>query len=405
MKNISKVLITLLFGYHTLLGYSQTQGDEDFRLIKLHYQNSAGEKGVTTYSYNPKGQIYRAVWELLDSSRYSVNLYRYNELGLLTEIYREFSDSITSSEKYFYDSKKNKIADVFSRSDGVEGSTKYIYNDKNQLIEQQCSKHKGWLNGTIFYEYNDEKRIVNAVLKANENVIGTISNTYDSNSMLLQEFWDFSGKWTQTFVYEYEYTGCKHYSLSSVFVKNTCLYSVFQEDYDYCGLIKGSSYFTYDETGKITEKKFIRSDGLTTSTKFEYSSDGLLIKSYRLLPNEKQVTFFYYYNDEDKLIKRKYYEDDINVGFENYFYNIDGILIKAEWKNFDKWLSGSISFESDRYGRISKGYFAGENDFNAEIFFKYEDYNNTSEIRWIFTNGKYQTYNFSYKSVNVNSPH
>jgi len=402
MKNISKVLITLLFGYQTLLGYSQAQRDENFRLIKLHYQNSTGEKGVTTYSYNPKGQIYRAVWELLDSSRYSVNFYKYKENGLLTEIYREFSDSITSSEKYFYDSKMNKIADVFSRSDGIEGSTKYIYNGKNQLIEQQCTKHKGWLNGTIFFEYNDENRIVNAFLKTNEKVIGTISYTYDSNNMLSQEFWDFSGKWSQTFVYEYEFTGCKQYSLSSVFIKNTCLYSVYQENYDYCGLVKGSSFYTYDETGKITEKKYIRSDSLTTSTKFEYNSEGLLIKSYRSLPNEKQVTFFYYYNEDDQLIKREYYEDDINVGFENYFYNIDGILIKVEWKNFDKWLSGSISFEYDRYCRISKGYFTGENGFDGEILFKYDAFNNTSEISWVFTNGKYQTYNFSYKTTRSN---
>ena len=32
------------------------------RLLKLHYENSSGENGLTTFDYHPDGTIHMAVW-------------------------------------------------------------------------------------------------------------------------------------------------------------------------------------------------------------------------------------------------------------------------------------------------------------------------------------------------------
>ncbi len=57
--------------------------DNEFRLIKLHYENLSGEKGLTTFFYNEKGLMHQAHWELLDGSRSSENYYTYDEEGNL----------------------------------------------------------------------------------------------------------------------------------------------------------------------------------------------------------------------------------------------------------------------------------------------------------------------------------
>ena len=43
-----------------------------------------------------------------------------------------------------------------------------------------------------------------------------------------------------------------------------------------------------------------------------------------------------------------------------------GNLIKADYDNFDTWLTGTITFHNDQNGMISKGYFKGkESDYGG----------------------------------------
>jgi hypothetical protein len=182
--------------------------DNKFRLIKLHYENLNGENGLTTFSYNGKGIMHQAHWELLDGSRSSENHYTYNEEGNLITKYREFSDSITSTQLYKYDKKGDLISEHFNRSDGVTGTTDYEYDKYDKLIKANCNGLAGWFYGVIAYEYDANEIKTKGIIEKDEERIGTIYFEYDEAGNLIKEYWEFPDSWSQTFMYEYEKIEC-----------------------------------------------------------------------------------------------------------------------------------------------------------------------------------------------------
>jgi hypothetical protein len=72
--------------------------DPNLHLYQLEYENSSGEVAITTFYYNKKGLMEKALWECKDGSRTSNNIYRYNDKDQLISAYREFSDGLTSYE-------------------------------------------------------------------------------------------------------------------------------------------------------------------------------------------------------------------------------------------------------------------------------------------------------------------
>ncbi len=178
--------------------------DIEYRLLKLHYDNSSGEKGVTIFEYDEDGIMHKAIWKLLDESRSSINFYEYNECGNLLTKYREFSDGITSEKTYEYDGNCDLIMETFKRSDGVKGTTIYEYDENNRLLKANCEGLNGWFYGVITYSYDDDGIKTNADFTQKGEKAGTITYSYDENGNLIKEYWDFNGKWNQTFIYEYE---------------------------------------------------------------------------------------------------------------------------------------------------------------------------------------------------------
>jgi hypothetical protein len=182
--------------------------DNKFRLIKLHYENLSGEKGLTTFFYNEKGIMHEAHWELLDGSRSSDNYYTYNEEENLIKKYRKFSDGITSSQIYEYDENGNLILEHFYRSDGVTGTTDYKYDKSGKLVKANCNGLAGWFYGVITYEYDENNLKDKGVISKDGNLIGNIYYEYDDEDNLLKEHWVFIESWSQTFIYEYEELNC-----------------------------------------------------------------------------------------------------------------------------------------------------------------------------------------------------
>jgi hypothetical protein len=178
--------------------------NNEFRLIKLNYENHSGEKGLTTFIYNENGVMHEAYWELLDGSRSSENYYTYDEEENLIKKYREFSDGITSTQLYEYDEKKKLISEHFNRSDGVTGTTDYKYDKDEKLVKAICNGLAGWFYGTIIYEYDVNGRKSKGIIEKDEKHIGTIYYEYDEEGNLLKEHWEFPDSWSQTFFYEYE---------------------------------------------------------------------------------------------------------------------------------------------------------------------------------------------------------
>ena len=203
-------IITIIIYSPLLPGFccdSNKVVNNELRLIKLHYENLSGEKALTTFKYNDDGIMYEAYWELLDGPRSSYNYYTYDGKGNLVNKYREFSDSITSTQLYEYDENGKLISEQFNRSDGVIGNTNYEYNKYEKLVKANCDGLAGWFYGVIIYEYDVNERKTKGIIEKDEKRIGTVYFEYDMAGNLLKEYWEFPASWSQTFIYEYEEIG------------------------------------------------------------------------------------------------------------------------------------------------------------------------------------------------------
>jgi hypothetical protein len=342
-----------------------------------------------------------AVWELLDGSRNSLNYYRYDMNGKVIEKYREFSDGITSTERYKYDVNGNMIAEDFQRSDSVSGTATYAYDDSGRVKNAHCNGLKGWFFGEIDYIYDEIGIKKEGIITQKGEQTGNITYFYDTNMNLVKEHWDFSGRWTQTFIYDYE--GCdmnapRAYTSANAFIVNTDNYRLVKEYYDYSNEKGGPSYFEYDNRGKLIEKRFERSDGLMTKTTYLYDCDGKLTKSYRKYSNGLNAIFTYEFTKDRKLLKRTFIRSDGKKGSDAYQYDEDSRLVKSYYNNFDSWLTGTITFSYDKNSCLKTGYFKGDSGFDAEITFEYGDKMHLVKIHWDFSFSKTQTYTFEYEN-------
>lgn len=363
--------------------------------VVLNYKNSAGEKGATIFEYDGNNLLRKGKWELNDKSRNSLNYYFYNEAGQLTEFYREFSDSLTGSIKFEYNKDGKVELETFSRSDGVSGTGQYIYNENGQLEKIVANKMKGFLTGEIIYQQNGNSPSEKALIMIEGNQAGTITFKYDGDK-LITEYWDFPNRWNQTF--EWIYKPVKTiYTSSNVFINENNRFRLEEENYDFNGTGGSPSFFKYDDSGKLSQKVFVRTDSLKTITSYNYSPEGLLQKSIRNYNDGKVGTFIYQWNDFRKLKSRQFLIDNEEIGTEDYFYNKTGKLDSAQWVKFDTWLTGNISFNYLPTGQIDNGFFKGKDGFDADIHFSYDQDGNLDKILWKFSFGKTQTYWFNYK--------
>jgi hypothetical protein len=370
-----------------------TYNKKQFLLKRLHYQNSSGEKGVTTFIYDKENQLYKAVWELLDSSRYSFNYYKLNNENIV-EVNRTFSDKMTSQKKITYNTQNQIIEEYFWRSDSVEGTAKYEYKN-GKLSKLIANKMNGWFTGELHYEYENQMLKQARIFMKGENV-GIVYYKFSNIGNLFEEKWQFGEKWSQTFTYEYVEKVCLNWVSSNPLIVIPCPYIVEKEDYDFNKETGGPSEFIYDKGGKLIEKIFTRSDGLKTKTTFEYDAERKLVKSYRNYSDSTKGIFSYYYNSNGQIIEKKFIKPDGFKSNESFAYDIHGNLRFARYDSMDSWLTGNIFFELDRYDRIKSAIFKADEGYIAKITFEYNSEDLITKIHWEFSFGKAQTYSFSY---------
>jgi len=202
MVYVLSFLALFLFG-DKLIAQHEICHSPNLRLYQLEYENSSGEVAITTFYYNKKGLMEKALWKCKDGSRTSNNIYRYNDKDQLISAYREFSDGLTSYENYLYDDNGKKIHETFLRSDGVTGTADYIYDKKGRCEHVSCNRYKGWISGDIIYKKNKKGPVQEAKIVRNNEIIGNIVFEYDEHDNLIKDTWIFEGGFTQTFVYKY----------------------------------------------------------------------------------------------------------------------------------------------------------------------------------------------------------
>jgi hypothetical protein len=398
MKKRLLCIILLVTFTGTLFAQPFGRAAADYRITRMLYTNSSGERGYTLFRYDRDDRLTRSLWSLEDSSRYSLNFYEYDLNGQMVAAFREFSDGLTSFERFEYDIKGNKIAEYFVRSDSVSGTAVYHY-DEERLLQADFHRYKGWLNGTLVYRYNAANNPESAVLVRNGNKICEVQYAYDAKGNLVRENWDFAGQWHQEFQYEYEKEIPQKVYYSSPFLAIPFTHRISREHYTFNNEVAGPSMYYYNDRGQLTKKVFIRSDSVSTHTYYEYDPEGRLKASVRHYADNETARFSYKYDESNRLIMRYYYRADTVYGFESYLYNADGALVKAYLKNFDNWLTGLISFRTDHLGRITGGVFKGENGFDAVLQFSYNKQGLLSDIHWNFSFGKFQKYSFYYLPV------
>jgi len=378
---------------------STTDMVPEVRPVKLYYENSTGEIGITTYFYDVSGKNYLAHWQLDDSSRSSVNHLEYDSLSNQTRKYREFSDGLTSDQHFYYDENGLLTRQDFSRSDGVTGETSYEYNDQNVCIAASCKGLNGWFHGDLILYYDSEGMKTGAGIFREGDSIGFIEYNYDYFGNLMGEYWDFNGQWNQTFVYEYQQGAAECFTSSNIFIRENKWFRVNQEEYTYNDETGGPSYYQYDDEGRLAEKEFLRSDGMSTRTIYQYDSTGILRSSVREYHDGDSAYFHYWYSIDRKLLVRTFEGSDGGSGSETYRYDENGLLESGELNNFDNWLNGTLSFEYDGTCLITVGKFEGNDGFDADLRFEYDLNQNLLAINWDFSFGGFQKYIFIYEPL------
>jgi len=169
----------------------------------MPYSNSYGEKGISLFEYGEDGRLNKSVWKLLDNSRSSENHYKFDASGNIIEKYREFSDSIKSTEIFKYDSDNHLLSESFVRSDGFTYSVRYEYNTIGRAVTAYYKNYHDWFNGPVSFTYNEAGLVSEGKIIEDGKEIGFINFKYDSKSRLIEEYWEFSGKYNQTFTFEY----------------------------------------------------------------------------------------------------------------------------------------------------------------------------------------------------------
>ena len=180
-------------------------GCKSGKLMKMPYESSGGEKGISIFEYDNNGKLKKSIWKLLNNSRSSVNFYTYDEQGNIIKKYREFSDNLTSTEHFTYDDNNRLISEEFKRSDGVTTNHFYTYNESDQLIVAKLENYHGWLDGKINYEYSENGLISGGKILQNGSEIGKITFIYNNQNELIKEHWEFWGSYSQTFNFVYAY--------------------------------------------------------------------------------------------------------------------------------------------------------------------------------------------------------
>ena len=168
------------------------------------------------------------------------------------------------------------------------------------------------------------------------------------------------------------------------------------ETYSFNNEVGGPTDYFYDRIGVLYQKVFTRSDGYTSTTLFDYHPDGRLKTSYRILQDGRKIIFTYGYNDAHQLVTRVAAIGDSITSRELYSYDSSGMLVNAFYTNVDGWLTGRLEFTHSLGNRLANGIFKGDDNSHAEICFTYDSEGLLTEMRWVFSNGKFQVYNFEY---------
>jgi len=75
-----------------------------------------------------------------------------------------------------------------------------------RAVRAYWKNYHGWFNGHISFTYNDAGLVSEGKIIEDGKEIGFINFKYDNNARLIEEYWEFSENYDQTFTFEYKET-------------------------------------------------------------------------------------------------------------------------------------------------------------------------------------------------------
>jgi hypothetical protein len=226
----------------------------------------------------------------------------------------------------------------------------------------------------------------------------TTSGRHDRDGNLAKETWTFKSGWRQTLLFAYAKTAGPRpnaYASPNAFVVSLEA-PVRREDYRYGDKLGGPSVYRYDRRGRLREKTFTRSDGLTTDTFNFYGGGAVPLRAYRRYSNGKNALFRYRYDKASRMLSKGFVTNDGASGRDTFSYDAAGMLKSADYVNSDEWLTGTMIIDETSRGLPRRGMYTDRSGLGASILFDYDGRSRLLRIAWTFSDGRTQVYSYSY---------
>ena len=234
----NRLLLTFWAIFMTTVLYGQQITKEEIRKFKI--------KSITTIDADGRVQSI----DLYDSDG---DLVRVDDKGDDGKVY-------TRKELHFND-QKLITEEVTHTADGrIHRIMKFLYNDKNQLTRKE-SYNPNKVDGTWTYEYDPEGHKIRETKSS-----GTMGNSvtvfkYLGMRLIEEETTDDTIGKEERITYKYNKKGQLTRKKSMHFYFNTTI----------------TEKYVYDKSGKLVERKERSSNGVSSTTTYQYDDRGLLI--------------------------------------------------------------------------------------------------------------------------------
>ena len=193
-------------------GYSETETFKYFsdgKLKKETYKMTEGESssvGTTTYSYNSKGLLAKSAYSNSDNSySYSYN-YSYDSAGNTTKIVFKSPDSKPRTTTYTYNSK-NQLTKAVSDYDDVSSTTTYKYDKKGNVTKTVCESADEYAAYTNTRTYDNNGNVLTNKTVSGTGDTYTTTKTYDSKGRMTKEVYTSSDGYGYTWKVSYDKNG------------------------------------------------------------------------------------------------------------------------------------------------------------------------------------------------------
>ena len=290
------VIITLCLNSCYVPGSQVDEVEIEYRMHKLYYENSQGERGISNFYYNRKGENYMAHWQLEDSSRSSLNYHVFDSNGNIVRKSRVFSEGMTSEQTFQYGYDEDRLVYEFWDFNGqwsqtfrweyaraapktFTSSNVFIRESPWYRVAEEYYDYNGQTGGPSYYMYAADNRLESKEFVRSDGLVTRTSYEYDSTGILRYSYRAFANGDTAVFHYWYginrellvrtwEHPDGSSGSETYRYDENGWLTEGIYQNMD--GWLKGTLVFNHNEAGNPVQGDFRGNDGFDATHSFTY---------------------------------------------------------------------------------------------------------------------------------------